>query len=173
LKDERNRNRSASNYPPCPRPDLIDGLRSHLDAGGVILLLEDDEVGGLQGQQLVRRRTHSTHNCYRHGDQLEVMTNGKCKSMWHRMLSIKDANQMSVAAFYNPSINAEVSQLIIKVAEKLTWEVFRETLIEKVEQGVDYFTIHAGVLLRYIPLTAKRMTGIVSRGGSSWVMVVL
>ncbi|MFB5269624.1 phosphomethylpyrimidine synthase ThiC [Paenibacillus enshidis] len=51
-------------------------------------------------------------------------------------------------------------------AEALTWEVYRDTLIEQAEQGVDYFTIHAGVLLRYIPLTAKRMTGIVSRGGS-------
>ena len=51
-------------------------------------------------------------------------------------------------------------------AEDLTWEIFRDTLIEQAEQGVDYFTIHAGVLLRYIPLTAKRMTGIVSRGGS-------
>jgi phosphomethylpyrimidine synthase len=51
-------------------------------------------------------------------------------------------------------------------AEDLTWEVYRDTLIEQAEQGVDYFTIHAGVLLRYIPLTAKRMTGIVSRGGS-------
>lgn len=51
-------------------------------------------------------------------------------------------------------------------AEDLTWEVFRDTLIEQAEQGVDYFTIHAGVLLRYIPLTAKRVTGIVSRGGS-------
>ncbi|XP_050371623.1 phosphomethylpyrimidine synthase, chloroplastic isoform X2 [Argentina anserina] len=52
------------------------------------------------------------------------------------------------------------------IAENLNWEVFRQTLIEQAEQGVDYFTIHAGVLLRYIPLTAKRMTGIVSRGGS-------
>ncbi|AWC30520.1 phosphomethylpyrimidine synthase ThiC [Bacillus cytotoxicus] len=52
------------------------------------------------------------------------------------------------------------------IAENLTWEVYRDTLIEQAEQGVDYFTIHAGVLLRYIPLTAKRMTGIVSRGGS-------
>ena len=52
------------------------------------------------------------------------------------------------------------------VAEDLNWEVFRDTLIEQAEQGVDYFTIHAGVLLRYVPLTAKRMTGIVSRGGS-------
>ncbi len=50
--------------------------------------------------------------------------------------------------------------------EALTWEIFRDTLIEQAEQGVDYFTIHAGVLLRYIPLTARRMTGIVSRGGS-------
>lgn len=52
------------------------------------------------------------------------------------------------------------------VAEDLSWEVFRDTLIEQAEQGVDYFTIHAGVLLHYIPLTAKRVTGIVSRGGS-------
>jgi phosphomethylpyrimidine synthase len=51
-------------------------------------------------------------------------------------------------------------------AEDLTWDIFRDTLIEQAEQGVDYFTIHAGVLLRYVPLTAKRMTGIVSRGGS-------
>lgn len=51
-------------------------------------------------------------------------------------------------------------------AEELTWEIFRDTLVEQAEQGVDYFTIHAGVLLRYVPLTAKRLTGIVSRGGS-------
>ncbi len=52
------------------------------------------------------------------------------------------------------------------IAEDLTWEIFRDTLIEQAEQGVDYFTIHAGVLLRYVPLTAYRRTGIVSRGGS-------
>lgn len=52
------------------------------------------------------------------------------------------------------------------VAEDLTWEIFRDTLIEQAEQGVDYFTIHAGVLLRYVPMTANRVTGIVSRGGS-------
>ena len=62
-----------------------------------------------------------------------------------------------------------ISQALEKVdgkAEELTWEIYRDTLIEQAEQGVDYFTIHAGVLLRYIPWTAKRMTGIVSRGGS-------
>ncbi|MGS2354010.1 phosphomethylpyrimidine synthase ThiC [Enterobacter roggenkampii] len=52
------------------------------------------------------------------------------------------------------------------IAENLTWEAFRDTLLEQAEQGVDYFTIHAGVLLRYVPMTAKRLTGIVSRGGS-------
>jgi phosphomethylpyrimidine synthase len=51
-------------------------------------------------------------------------------------------------------------------AEELTWEIYRDTLIEQAEQGVDYFTVHAGVLLRYVPLTARRVTGIVSRGGS-------
>jgi len=59
------------------------------------------------------------------------------------------------------------------VPEDLTWEIFRDTLIEQAEQGVDYFTVHAGVLLRYIPLTANRLTGIVSRGGSiiaKWCM---
>jgi phosphomethylpyrimidine synthase len=53
-------------------------------------------------------------------------------------------------------------------AEELTWEIYRDTLIEQAEQGVDYFTVHAGVLLRFIPLTVKRATGIVSRVGASW-----
>jgi phosphomethylpyrimidine synthase len=52
------------------------------------------------------------------------------------------------------------------VPEELTWEIYRDTLVEQAEQGVDYFTVHAGVLLRYVPMTARRMTGIVSRGGS-------
>jgi phosphomethylpyrimidine synthase len=62
-----------------------------------------------------------------------------------------------------------IYQVLEKVdgrAEELTWDIFKDTLIEQAEQGVDYFTIHAGVLLRYIPLTAKRLTGIVSRGGA-------
>jgi phosphomethylpyrimidine synthase len=60
----------------------------------------------------------------------------------------------------------EALERVEGVPEDLTWEIFRETLIEQAEQGVDYFTIHAGVLLRYVPLTASRVTGIVSRGGS-------
>ena len=58
------------------------------------------------------------------------------------------------------------------VAEDLTWEIYRDTLIEQAEQGVDYFTVHAGVLLRYVPLTANRVTGIVSRGGVDHGQVV-
>ena len=68
-----------------------------------------------------------------------------------------------------PRGSVPIYQALEKVSgrpEELTWEIFRDTLIEQAEQGVDYFTIHAGVLLRYIPMTAKRMTGIVSRGGS-------
>ncbi|MBT48752.1 MAG: phosphomethylpyrimidine synthase ThiC [Acinetobacter sp.] len=57
-------------------------------------------------------------------------------------------------------------EIVDGVAEDLTWEIFKDTLIEQAEQGVDYFTIHAGVLLRYVPMTANRLTGIVSRGGS-------
>ena len=57
-------------------------------------------------------------------------------------------------------------EIVGGVAEELSWDLFRDTLIEQAEQGVDYFTIHAGVLLRYVPLTAERLTGIVSRGGS-------
>src|SRR3712207_8069030 len=56
--------------------------------------------------------------------------------------------------------------LFRSVPEDLTWALFRDTLVEQAEQGVDYFTIHAGVLLRFVPLTARRRTGIVSRGGS-------
>ena len=67
------------------------------------------------------------------------------------------------------SARCPIYQALEKVggkAEELTWEIYRDTLIEQAEQGVDYFTVHAGVLLRFIPLTARRMTGIVSRGGS-------
>jgi phosphomethylpyrimidine synthase len=62
--------------------------------------------------------------------------------------------------------NYQALEKVNGVAEDLTWEIYRDTLIEQAEQGVDYFTIHAGVLLRYVPLTQKRVTGIVSRGGA-------
>ena len=75
-----------------------------------------------------------------------------------------------------PMGTVPIYQALEKVAgnpEELTWEIYRDTVVEQAEQGIDYFTIHAGVLLRYIPLTARRVTGIVSRGGSimaSWCL---
>jgi aminocyclopropanecarboxylate oxidase len=113
-----------SHYPPCPRPDLVDGLRSHTDAGGLILLLQDDEVDGLQ---VLKDDSWFDVQPLQHsividiGDQLEVMTNGKYRSMWHRVLAKEDANRMSIAAFYNPSSRAEVypaPQLLIRSAEE-------------------------------------------------------
>ncbi|PSD77919.1 2OG-Fe(II) oxygenase family protein, partial [Acinetobacter baumannii] len=102
----------VSHYPPCPRPDLISGIRAHTDAGGLILLYQDDEVPGLQvldnGSWIdVQPLRYSI--VVNTGDQLEVVSNGKYKSAWHRILPTKNGNRLSVASFYNPSYNAVVS----------------------------------------------------------------
>jgi len=83
--------------------------------------------------------------------------------------NIHETREWIIRNSHVPIGTVPIYQALEKVegaAEELTWEIFRDTLIEQAEQGVDYFTIHAGVLLRYVPLTAKRVTGIVSRGGS-------
>ncbi|GLJ19082.1 hypothetical protein SUGI_0342730 [Cryptomeria japonica] len=102
----------VSHYPPCPRPDLIKGIRAHTDAGGLILLYQDDEVPGLQvlnnGNWIdVQPMQYSI--VVNIGDQLEAVSNGKYKSAWHRILPTKDGNRLSLASFYNPSYNAVVS----------------------------------------------------------------
>ena len=77
--------------------------------------------------------------------------------------------RISIEKFPVPVGTVPIYQALEKVdgsAKDLTWEIYRDTLIEQAEQGVDYFTIHAGVLLRYVPTTVDRLTGIVSRGGS-------
>jgi phosphomethylpyrimidine synthase len=82
---------------------------------------------------------------------------------------IHDTREWIVRNAAVPIGTVPIYQALEKVGgrpEELTWEIYRDTLIEQAEQGVDYFTVHAGVLLRYIPMTARRMTGIVSRGGS-------
>ncbi|XP_050367363.1 1-aminocyclopropane-1-carboxylate oxidase 1 [Argentina anserina] len=99
----------VSNYPPCPKPDLIKGLRAHTDAGGIILLFQDDKVSGLQllkdGQWIdVPPMHHSI--VINLGDQLEVITNGKYKSILHRVIAQPDGNRMSLASFYNPGDDA-------------------------------------------------------------------
>ncbi|KAH9609612.1 hypothetical protein KSS87_014084 [Heliosperma pusillum] len=101
----------VSNYPPCPKPDLIKGLRAHTDAGGIILLFQDDKVSGLQllkdGEWIdVPPMRHSI--VVNLGDQLEVITNGKYKSVMHRVIAQTDGNRMSIASFYNPGSDAMI-----------------------------------------------------------------
>ncbi|KAL8135798.1 1-aminocyclopropane-1-carboxylate oxidase 3 [Apium graveolens] len=99
----------VSNYPPCPNPELIKGLRAHTDAGGIILLFQDDKVSGLQ---LLKDGKWVDVPPMRHsivinlGDQLEVITNGKYKSVLHRVIAQSDGNRMSLASFYNPGNDA-------------------------------------------------------------------
>nr|CAA64856.1 1-aminocyclopropane-1-carboxylate oxidase [Musa acuminata AAA Group] len=114
----------VSAYPPCPRPELIKGLRAHTDAGGIILLFQDDRVSGLQ---LLKDGQWVDGPPMRHsivvnlGDQLEVITNGKYKSVLHRVVALTDGNRMSIASFYNPGSDAVVfpaPTLVQKEAEK-------------------------------------------------------
>lgn len=114
----------VSNYPPCPRPELFKGLRAHTDAGGIILLFQDDKVSGLQllkdGQWVdVPPMRHSI--VVNIGDQLEVITNGKYKSVMHRVVAQTDGARMSLASFYNPGRDAVIypaPALVEKEAEK-------------------------------------------------------
>lgn len=107
----------VSHYPPCPRPDLVHGLRVHTDAGGVILLFQDDQVGGLQilkDGQWIDVQPLANAIVINTGDQIEVLSNGLYKSAWHRVLAAQNGNRRSIASFYNPSLNA-----IIAPAKKL------------------------------------------------------
>lgn len=101
----------VANYPPCPKPELVKGLRAHTDAGGIILLLQDDKVSGLQllkdGQWVdVPPMRHSI--VVNLGDQIEVITNGKYKSVEHRVIARTDGTRMSIASFYNPASDAVI-----------------------------------------------------------------
>lgn len=101
----------VANYPPCPKPELVKGLRAHTDAGGIILLLQDDKVSGLQ---LLKDGLWVDVPPMRHsivvnlGDQLEVITNGRYKSVEHRVIARTDGTRMSVASFYNPANDAVI-----------------------------------------------------------------
>lgn len=114
----------VSNYPPCPKPDLVKGLRAHTDAGGIILLFQDDKVSGLQllkdGQWIdVPPMRHSI--VVNLGDQIEVITNGRYKSVEHRVIAQTDGARMSIASFYNPGSEAVIypaPALVEKEAEE-------------------------------------------------------
>ncbi|XP_059437717.1 1-aminocyclopropane-1-carboxylate oxidase [Corylus avellana] len=134
----------VSNYPPCPKPELIKGLRAHTDAGGLILLFQDDKVSGLQllkdGEWIdVPPMRHSI--VINLGDQLEVITNGKYKSVLHRVNVQPDGNRMSIASFYNPGSDAVIypaPALVEKEADE-KGQVYPKFVFE------DYMKLYAGL----------------------------
>ncbi|XP_030553015.1 1-aminocyclopropane-1-carboxylate oxidase-like [Rhodamnia argentea] len=131
----------VSNYPPCPKPDLIKGLRAHTDAGGIILLFQDDKVSGLQllkdGQWVdVPPMRHSI--VINLGDQLEVITNGKYKSIEHRVIAQSDGNRMSLASFYNPGSDAVIYPAPELAEKEEKGQVYPKFVFE------DYMKLYAG-----------------------------
>ncbi|XP_047342099.1 1-aminocyclopropane-1-carboxylate oxidase 1-like [Impatiens glandulifera] len=114
----------VANYPPCPKPEMFNGLRAHTDAGGIILLFQDDKVSGLQ---LLKDDKWIDVPPMRHsivinlGDQIEVITNGKYKSVIHRVVAQTEGTRMSIASFYNPGNDALIfpaTALVKKEAEE-------------------------------------------------------
>ncbi|KAJ0976843.1 hypothetical protein J5N97_012317 [Dioscorea zingiberensis] len=102
----------VSHYPPCPHPEMVTGLRAHTDAGGVILLFQDDKVGGLQmlkDGEWIDVQPLPNAIVINTGDQIEVLSNGRYKSAWHRVLAKPDGNRRSIASFYNPSLTATIA----------------------------------------------------------------
>lgn len=135
----------VANYPPCPKPDLIKGLRAHTDAGGIILLFQDDRVSGLQ---LLKDDKWIDVPPMRHsivvnlGDQLEVITNGKYKSVLHRVIAQTDGTRMSIASFYNPGSDAVIypaPELVEKEAEDQNKQVYPKFVFE------DYMKLYAAL----------------------------
>lgn len=114
----------VAHYPPCPHPEMITGLRAHTDAGGVILLFQDDEVGGLQilkDGEWIDVQPIPNAIVINTGDQIEVLSNGRYKSVWHRVLAMPQGNRRSIASFYNPSLKATIApapQLVEKVNQE-------------------------------------------------------
>ncbi|CAL5348442.1 unnamed protein product [Camellia sinensis] len=111
----------VSHYPPCPHPGMVTGLRAHTDAGGVILLFQDDKVRGLQihkDGEWIDVQPLPNAIVINTGDQIEVLSNGLYKSVWHRVLPIPGENRRSIASFYNPSLKATIApapELVEKV----------------------------------------------------------
>lgn len=133
----------VSNYPPCPKPDLIKGLRAHTDAGGIILLFQDDEVSGLQllkDDQWVDVPPMKHSIVINLGDQLEVITNGKYKSVLHRVIAQTEGNRMSIASFYNPGSDAVIYPAPALVEkEAVNSQVYPKFVFE------DYMKLYAGL----------------------------
>ncbi|KAI3994703.1 hypothetical protein MKX01_002319 [Papaver californicum] len=134
----------VGNYPPCPRPELVKGLRAHTDAGGIILLFQDDQVSGLQllkDDQWIDVPPMKHSIVINLGDQLEVITNGKYKSVMHRVLTQTQGTRMSIASFYNPGSDA----VIYPAPELLKKEEVDESQIYPRFVFADYMEHYAGV----------------------------
>lgn len=120
----------VSHYPPCPNPEFVNGLRAHTDAGGVILLFQDDKVGGLQmlkDGQWIDVQPLPNAIVINTGDQIEVLSNGRYKSCWHRVMATPDRTRRSIASFYNPSFQAIISpapQLVPKENQQVAYPRF-------------------------------------------------
>ncbi|XP_042512486.1 1-aminocyclopropane-1-carboxylate oxidase 1 [Macadamia integrifolia] len=103
----------VAKYPECPKPELVKGLREHTDAGGIILLLQDDQVPGLEflkeGKWVEIPPSKNNTMFVNTGDQVEVLTNGRYKSTLHRVKADKNGSRLSIASFYNPSGDAIIS----------------------------------------------------------------
>ncbi|KAJ0258026.1 1-aminocyclopropane-1-carboxylate oxidase 3 [Hirschfeldia incana] len=129
----------VSNYPPCPKPEMIKGLRAHTDAGGIILLFQDDKVSGLQllkDGDWIDVPPLNNSIVINLGDQLEVITNGKYKSVMHRVVTQKEGNRMSIASFYNPGSDAEISPASSLASKETKYPSFVFD---------DYMKLYAGV----------------------------
>lgn len=103
----------VAKYPPCPQPELVRGLREHTDAGGIILLLQDDQVPGLEflknGGWVEIPPSKNNTIFVNTGDQVEVLSNGRYKSVLHRVMAEENGSRISIATFYNPAAEARIS----------------------------------------------------------------
>ncbi|KAJ4708621.1 1-aminocyclopropane-1-carboxylate oxidase 1-like [Melia azedarach] len=103
----------VAKYPQCPHPELVRGLREHTDAGGIILLLQDDQVPGLEflkdGEWVKIPPSKNNAIFVNTGDQLEVLSNGRYQSAVHRVIADKSGSRLSIATFYNPAGDAIIS----------------------------------------------------------------
>lgn len=103
----------VAKYPQCPHPELVRGLREHTDAGGIILLLQDDKVPGLEffkdGEWVEIPPSKNNTIFVNIGDQLEILSNGTYKSALHRVMADKNGSRLSIATFYNPAGDAMIS----------------------------------------------------------------
>ncbi|KAK3436296.1 hypothetical protein EUGRSUZ_C00906 [Eucalyptus grandis] len=103
----------VARYPQCPHPDRVMGLREHTDAGGIILLLQDDQVPGLEflkeGNWIQIPPSKNNAIFVNTGDQVEVLSNGRYKSALHRVMAKKNGSRLSIATFYNPATDAIIS----------------------------------------------------------------